>query len=509
MSVLAFALGLEPRHAARVELFVSDLPLARALHEGSPAARLLARTRLASDEADLSHGESARLPLAHQTRTSTWDVLVRTLTQDSRPLLERIKRAVARHTRAASVEGPISAPAWVVTALLVAVATSDDVDASVAEVGSPALHRDGLGSGGDALSAFADRCAAHDPRFGHVGVDLRAPLFEACLRLAARASGLSSPHDAAVSAFAMLSQIHDGAPLPQRLATRLHPHDTTPSGDVGRRVALLDRAPFDALVARDPRDLAAAISRWDRGATFSPVTSPLAPGRGAPGAHLDTFVADLTKLLAAPGALLLALLPPAPRLAALLDQHATAATPGAPDAAPSMRPPSWLPQDWSAPDTSSTLADSIERGTTTLPRARLAVRRGGDAALDAIGAEMLHASAHPFASAAFAEVLARSSRPRDIMRLVTYFAIAPDPTLAARALSACGAPELPRVLAAWLEAMLPSDGALVDQGDDPDRSSAARLTACIASLSPYPHLHRAVAPLLTRVSEAPAPASHA
>jgi len=73
------------------------------------------------------------------------------------------------------------------------------------------------------------------------------------------------------------------------------------------------------------------------------------------------------------------------------------------------------------------------------------VARGGEPALDALGAEMLRVAAHPFASAAFAEVLAKSGRPRDVIRLVTYFAIGPDPAAGARALASCSAPELPTV----------------------------------------------------------------
>jgi hypothetical protein len=118
---------------------------------------------------------------------------------------------------------------------------------------------------------------------------------------------------------------------------------------------------------------------------------------------------------------------------------------------------------------------------------------------------MLRVGAHPFASAAFAEILARSGRTRDVVRLVTYFAVAPDPAPAARALSACASPDLPSVLMAWLEAMLPSNGELAPPGADPLTSSAARLTACIAALAPYPHLYRAVRPLLSRVSLSPPP----
>jgi hypothetical protein len=159
--------------------------------------------------------------------------------------------------------------------------------------------------------------------------------------------------------------------------------------------------------------------------------------------------------------------------------------------------PSFFPTDWTA-STAAVLADAFERGVMTFPRVRAAAVRGGEAALDAIGAEMLDVSGHAFASAAFAEILSHSGRPRDVLRLVTYFAIAPDPVPAARALGACWAAELPRVLSAWLNAMLPQDG------DDALESSAARVTACIASLKPYPQLYQAVRPLLARLDVEPA-----
>jgi hypothetical protein len=120
---------------------------------------------------------------------------------------------------------------------------------------------------------------------------------------------------------------------------------------------------------------------------------------------------------------------------------------------------------------------------------------------------MLTVPINPAASGAFSDVIAKSGRPRDVMRLVTYFAVTPDPLLAARALGECDAPELPSVLRAWLEAMLPPQGEEVPPGDDPDTSSAARIAACVSSLEPYPHLYGAVRPLLSRVSVPPPPAS--
>jgi hypothetical protein len=255
-----------------------------------------------------------------------------------------------------------------------------------------------------------------------------------------------------------------------------------------RRMIQLDRAELDALVAKDPRELAPVLSRAERARTSSMTL------------HLDSLIADLTALLSHPGALVLAI-PPLDKFEPVeVSARASQLQPGEPR-------PSWLPHDWSTPDAAPSVAEALERNTASAARVRAVVLSGGEPALDAIGGEMLHVSAHPYASAVFAEILARSGRARDVMRLVTYFAVAPDPSAAARALSVCNAPELPRVLSAWLEAMLPADGEMAPQGDDPETSSAARLTACVASLAPYPHLYRAVRPLLSRVSEAPPPAS--
>ena len=120
-----------------------------------------------------------------------------------------------------------------------------------------------------------------------------------------------------------------------------------------------------------------------------------------------------------------------------------------------------------------------------------------------VGTEMLRVEDHPFASAAFADILARSGRQRDVMRLVTYFAIAPDPNSAARSLHICTSADLPGLLRGWLEAMLPSDGGPASTRGDPATSSGARLAACVAALEPYPRLYEAVQPLLARLSEIP------
>jgi hypothetical protein len=415
---------------------------------------------------------------------STWDTLLKRLTGGSKDALDRVRRAVARHTRAAVDEGPLQASDGTVATLVFAVACSSDADASCAETlaGAAAV------AASDPLVMRA--CAIYDPRLAPGRAEWAA--FEACVRLAA----LAQVGPIAWERLREAAEILSG---PELALTLLRPLKTSlfPAGDEGatsaassRRMAQLDRAELDALVAKDPRELAATLARLDR-------ARPGDRGGTARG-QVDRIVADVARLLSHPGVLVLGVPPTEPPIDDDSPQNLRVSK------------PSWLPLDWASPESAAeSFADALERGALTLPRLRAHILSGGEPALDAVGAEMLHVAAHPFASAGFAEILARSARPRDIIRLVTYFAIAPDPAPAARALSACAAPELPRVLNAWLEAMLPADGGTAVLGDDdPEHSSAARLTACVASLAPYPHLYRAVRPLLSRVSEAPPPASN-
>jgi hypothetical protein len=483
--------GEELRTADRAEWIVADVSLARALFAGVPIARLLARTRLASDEEDMSSSPLGAEPY------SRWDALMKALLGRNAPDLERIKKSVARQARAASDEGPLAAVAGVVAVLAYACAGSSDSDASLAEAFSES------GSAARLDPYLLRAVAAFEPRFLSRTTDPRAPLFEACLRLAAQGSVGPCPLDRIVEASRQLAASEAKVGLVVRSDEALYPRDLdTEIATSDRRMVRLDRAGLDALTARDPRELAAIVARTD-----TPRPHELAKGADA---HLDSLLADLARLLACPGALLLAtpLLDPTDEADALgLPSHPNPKTEGAEvSEATSPRTPSWVPMNWSSDDAGAALADAYERGATTQPRIRAAVARGGEAALDAIGAEMLRVGAHPFASSSFAEILARSSRTRDIVRLVTYFAIAPDPAPAARALSMCGSPELPAMLTAWLEAMLPYDGAPAPDGADPITSSAARLRTCITSLAPYPQLYRAVRPLLSRVSIAPPPA---
>jgi hypothetical protein len=361
-----------------------------------------------------------------------------------------------------------------VASLIFALAASDDPDASPAEAFGAVP-----GDTGDER-VIARSCGTFEPRLGSHSADKRAVLFEACARLASRATAGPWPAERVRDALRELATSDLGASLRRSNAALFPIAFDAEIAAADRRMALLERAELDTLVAKDPRELASAIARAER--------SHGAPrAHRAPVAHVDTLLADLTTLLTRPGELVIAVRGPE------VDEEMPA---------PSIRP-SWAPADWARAEGSSDLADAVERGATTIPRLRGLISRGGEPALDAIGAEMLRVAAHPFASAAFAELLARSGRPRDVIRLVTYFAIAPDPTAAARALSACGSPELPSVLRAWLEAMLPSDGGVAPFGENPETSSTARLTACVAALAPYPRLYGAVRPLLARVSEAP------
>jgi hypothetical protein len=430
---------LEPRPGDRLEFRVVDASLARALYDGIPAARLLARARPGPG------GSEAAV---------MWDVRLQALVGSS---YEHVQRAMARHARVARGEGTLAANDATVAVLGWAVASAPDTDASLAEI-APAVGEP---------SACDDRvlaaCAAHDMRLANRAADRRAPAFEACVRLATHAVLGPLSWDRVRAVAAQLERAEIGVRLLGDARGSIFPRrvdDEIASTD--RRMTALDRGPLDALVARDPRQMAATIARMDRAA-------------GAD-AQLVTFLADLGRLLEHEGTVVAALLAPGPPDAD--DAH---------DEAPVLNPDEWTAS------TAAAIADALERGATTFPRVRAAAVRGGEAALDAIGAEMLDVGVHAAASAAFAEILSGSGRPRDVLRLVTYFAIAPDPVPAARALGACDAAELPRVLGAWLDAMLPLDG------EDTHESSAARVTACIASLKPYPQLYRAVRPLLARL----------
>jgi hypothetical protein len=443
--------GLERKVGDRVELRVVDAPLAIALFEGIPAARLLARVRLAA-----------------AAQGAPWEERLAALVGAGTADYERVRRAMARHARVALDEGPMPASDRSLAVLVWAV-TNDSVepgrDASLAEIAALAEETRSI-SDDSVLRA----CAAHDERLAAPEASKRAPAFETCVRLATRALLGPVPWERLRILAAQLERAEmgvriwdsSGSIFPDWLDDALGPSD--------RRMITMNRAPLDALVAKDPKQLGPATWRTEQAA-------------GGASAHLATFLADLTRLLSREGVLVAASSPPEPQ-----DDSAEAAT------GPH---PSWSPAEWS-PSTAEALANALERGATTVARVQAATTRGGEAALDAIGAEMLRVGSHAFASAAFAQILARSARPRDVVRLVTYFAVAPDPAPAAQALGSCAASELPRMLGAWLEAMLPQE----QEEDGAPDASTARVSACIESLKPYPALYSAVQGLFPRLGVA-------
>lgn len=399
-----------------IELAVVDLGVARAFWEGVPTARLLARIRLARDERDLV--DVADRASGIEVASSTWDKLMARLLAEVAPAYERVKRAIARHGRAASDEGPLVASDSAIAALVhVLLSAADtDADSSPAEGAADRV----------VVDPFVMRaCGRLDERLAANRADRRAAAFEACLHLATLATVAAS------TSLAVLASLAESAVS----AVPLYPwgDDEVPVSD--RHALLLDRVSLEGSAAL-AQDLA-----------------PLA-------AHHGALVAFITF---------------EPR-----SNHEPQIVP----------PSSWFPADFGSVEAATRLAAALERGATTAPRARSVILRGGDAALDAIGAEMLEVTGHPFASAVFADILGRASRERDVVRLVSYFAIAPEVSTAARALAVCTAPEVPLLLRAWLESIVPAD---------PDVAASARLTRCIAALAPYPHLHAVAKPLLQRV----------
>lgn len=421
-----------------VELTVIDLGVARALWEGIPIGRLLARIRLFRDERDLVE-EADRASGAELN--ASWDVLLARLLAASPHALERVKRAVARHARAASDEGMARASDPAVAALIYALLSAGDADASCAE---------GAAEAGMVDESVVVACSRFDERFARAK-GFRGVAFEACLELARIASVPPWP----------LSTFEQVVPGMTAAPTQLYPwvgDDEIPVSE--RRAVMLDRVPMET-------------------ALLAPIRASTMNAR---------LMAEASDAVTKHGAMLLV----------------AAREPRSSRAAPSLPPSSWQPAGPDASFNAAALADALERGSITAPRARVLLNHGGDQALDAIGKEMLEVSAHPFASAVFAEILAPVARERDVVRLVSYFAIAPDPSAAAHALDLCANRDVVgTVLRTWLETMLPSDGALPEAGTDPGTSTGARIASCVAALRPYPALYQCVRPLLKRLSEPP------
>lgn len=456
-----------------VEFTVVDLGVARALWEGVPTGRLLARARLHRDERDLVDLEQRASGI--DFADASWDIILARLLAGAPASLDRVKRAVARHARAASDEGPLAASDPSIAALVQVLLSSADADASPAEGAAEALPIE---------EAARVACARLDDRLARTPPERRAAAFEACLELAKRVAAPAWPVDAVRAALGAVAavqeaELHDSGGYPSldalpdvviASAAALYPWgEDGEAARAERRACLVDRARVERVVLRRERDLAAAVAR--AGARY-----PVLP--------IAKIVGDVSACVAKHGGLLLV----------------ATREPRSQRDAPPLPPASWAPVDLDAPETAATLAAALERGSVTAPRARSILVRGGDLALDAIGKEMLDVAAHPFASAVFAEVLAPFARERDVVRLVTYFAVAPDPSDAARALSLCGSREVvSTVLRSWLETMLPPGGAAMAPGADPDSSASARVTSYIEALRPYPALYDAVRPLLPRL----------
>jgi hypothetical protein len=471
--------GLDIAANDAVELLATDASTARALFDGVPAARLLARARASRDERDLLVADTKSQP------AFTFDAIMANVC-GSTNAVARVRTAVARQARAASIDNPLAADDATIATLVFAVAIAPAPDASMSEAfvesTTKGLQVAAMMEIAQSMEGLRQGATAYDARL--MQPDPRGALFEACLRLAASARFGPVP----------ASRLLDAAKRLQRAGLSLlkaGPALFPPAIDAelprrSRRMVALDRAGLEELAKRDPRDLAATIARIDQTRVDLKQTQPPQSGAGPFSLRLDTLLADLAALAKHAGVIVLAVAPNVPETTTQ----------------PSSARPSWLPHDWDSPQAAVSLAVALERGNATVPRAFALVQRGGDIALDAIGAEMLNLEAHPFASAAFAEILARRARARDVTRLITYFAIAPEPSLAARTLSACTAPELPAMLRRWLESMLPQDGSSIPRRSEPS-SSAARLQNYVEALRPHRALFEAVRPLLSRIDSTP------
>src|SRR6185295_17308139 len=118
--------GLDIAANDAVELLATDASTARALFDGVPAARLLARTRAARDERDLLVADTKSQP------AFTFDAIMANVCGTTNAVA-RVRTAVARQARAASDEGPLAADDVTIATLVFAVAIAPAPDASMAE----------------------------------------------------------------------------------------------------------------------------------------------------------------------------------------------------------------------------------------------------------------------------------------------------------------------------------------------------------------------------------------
>src|SRR5206468_1061848 len=143
-------------------------------------------------------------------------------------------------------------------------------------------------------ASVARACRSYDARLGSPSGDKRAPMFEACVRLAAR----GSVGPIAGARLRETSQLLAASELQLRLlrtaSASIFPRRVDDSiGEASRRMTLLERGHLDGALSRDPRELAQAIARVERSTDAS----------AANGAKLATMMADIARLLTQGGAL--------------------------------------------------------------------------------------------------------------------------------------------------------------------------------------------------------------
>ena len=181
-----------------VVLRVADLGVARALWEGVPTARLLARIRLHRDEHDLVDLDQRASGV--DFAESSWDVSLARLLGSTPSSLERVKRGVARHAQAAWDEGALAAGDGVLAALVHTLLSASDADASPAEAVAESLPIE---------DPVAVACGRLDERLGRSAGDRRGPAFEACLDLVQRSESPAWQLDVLRKALGALGAIMD------------------------------------------------------------------------------------------------------------------------------------------------------------------------------------------------------------------------------------------------------------------------------------------------------------
>src|SRR5437763_371465 len=128
-----------------------------------------------------------------------------------------------------------------------------------------------------ARPAVSRACAAYDARLATADVDARVPAFEACVRLATVASVGPWSYARLMETTRLLAASEIGISWASA-ELRLFPVDFVVPPAVAR-MTRIDRTSLDALVARDPRELAKAIARVEASLPQAPAAAGAGPGR--------------------------------------------------------------------------------------------------------------------------------------------------------------------------------------------------------------------------------------